>query len=103
MAAHGITGKVATITAGWQDREDDDPDLKEHLGGRTVDLRLHARAEQVFAKDAALHAVHRERQERLMQLQRAYRVRLEHAWDAARQVQRVYGGEGDDEERVVSS
>ena len=28
--------RVATITAGWQEREDDDGELREHLGQRSV-------------------------------------------------------------------
>lgn len=79
----GITGRIATITAGWQEREDDDADLTEHLGGRDVNLLLHSRAEKVFAEDPAFLALHRERQALLRHRQDFYRVRLEHALDAA--------------------
>lgn len=79
----GVTGKIATITAGWQEREDDDEDLTEHLDGRDVNLMLHARAEDVFRADRELFAAHRERQALLRQRQDFYRVRLEHALDAA--------------------
>lgn len=79
----GVTGKIATITAGWQEREDDDEDLTEHLDGRDVNLMLHARAEDVFRVDREFHSAHRERQALLRQRQDFYRVRLEHALDAA--------------------
>jgi hypothetical protein len=79
----GITGKIATITAGWQEREDDDDDLTEHLESRDVNLLLHSRAEQVFREDAELLEAHRERQALLRLRQDFYRVRLEHALDAA--------------------
>lgn len=79
----GVRGKIATITAGWQEREDDDEDLEEHLDGRALNLTLHARAEDVFRKDAELLAAHRERQSLLRLRQDFYRVRLEHALDAA--------------------
>jgi hypothetical protein len=79
----GVTGKIATITAGWQEREDDDDDLTEHLDGRDVNLMLHARAEKVFRDDKELLAAHRERQALLRLRQDFYRVRLEHALDAA--------------------
>lgn len=82
VAELGIEGKIAAITAGWQEREDEDDDLKDHLGGRVVNLRLHARAEGVFRKDAKFHAAHRERQQILRHRQDFYRVRLEHALDA---------------------
>ena len=78
----GVTGKIATITAGWQEREDDDADLSEHLGKRTVNLTLHARGEDVFRKDKELLKAHRERQTLLRHRQDFYRVRLEHALDA---------------------
>jgi hypothetical protein len=82
VAELGVTGKIAAITAGWQEREEEDDDLREHLGGRTVNLRLHARAEQVFRKDPAFAAAHRERQHVLRHRQDFYRIRLEHALDA---------------------
>lgn len=77
-----IKGKIATITAGWQEREDDDEDLKEHLKGRAINLTLHARGEDVFRKDKELLNAHRERQTLLRHRQDFYRVRLEHALDA---------------------
>jgi hypothetical protein len=78
----GVEGKIAAITAGWQEREEEDDDLQEHLGGRTVNLRLHARAEEVFRKDKDFAAAHRERQAILRHRQDFYRIRLEHALDA---------------------
>ncbi|MBS2014357.1 MAG: hypothetical protein JST00_15830 [Deltaproteobacteria bacterium] len=79
----GVKGKIATITAGWQEREDDDDDLDQHLDNRAINLMLHARAEAVFKEDAELLAAHRERQALLRLRQDFYRVRLEHALDAA--------------------
>lgn len=82
MAELGIRGKIATITAGWQEREDDDEDLREYLKGRAVNLTLHKRGEDVFRKDKELLSAHRERQTLLRHRQDFYRVRLEHALDA---------------------
>lgn len=82
VAELGVEGKIAAITAGWQEREEEDGDLREHLGGRTVNLRLHARAEEVFAKDPKFAAAHRERQAILRHRQDFYRIRLEHALGA---------------------
>lgn len=78
----GVEGRVATITAGWQERESEDDDLVEHLQGRTVNLRLHARAEEVFRADPTLFEAHRANQALLRQRQDCYRIRLEHAIDA---------------------
>lgn len=74
----GIEGPIATITAGWQERESEDAELHEHLGKRTVNLRLHRRAEDVFKRDPALHAAHRKKQDILRHKQDFYRIRLEH-------------------------
>ncbi len=82
VAELGIQGNIATVTAGWQEREEEDDDLREHLGGRTINLRLHARAEEIFRKDKDLHEAHRERQVVLRHRQDFYRIRLEHALDA---------------------
>ncbi len=77
-----IEGKIATITAGWQEREPDDQELHSHLDGRTINLRLWERAEEIFRRDLELAAAHKERQERLRLLQGAYQVRLLHAMEA---------------------
>ncbi len=82
VAELGVEGRIAAITAGWQEREEEDDDLQEHLDGRTVNLRLHARAEAVFEKDPKFAAAHRERQAILRHRQDFYRIRLEHALDA---------------------
>lgn len=86
MEAHGIKGKIATITAGWQEREDDDEDLREHCQGRATNLKLHARAEAIFTGDPVFNDGHRERQSRLRHRQDFYRIRLEHALEAERVV-----------------
>lgn len=84
VAAHGVDGPVATITAGWQEREGDDQELHEHLGRRTVNLHLYERAGDVFRSDPELQAAHRKRQEVLRHKQDFYRIRLEAELEAAR-------------------
>jgi hypothetical protein len=75
-------GRIAVVTAGWQERESEDDDLSEHLAGRTVNLLLHRRAEEVFQHDSELSAAHRKRQEVLRHKQDFYRIRLEHELEA---------------------
>ncbi len=82
--ALGVEGKIAAVTAGWQEREAEDAELREHLGGRTLNLRLYDRCERVFAADPDLFEAHRERQNRLRELQRFYRLRLDHALAAVK-------------------
>ncbi len=94
----GIDGPVAAITAGWQEREAENDELQEHLGRPVIDLRLHARADQVFDEDPELFEAHRARQDQLQALQRLYRFRLEYTLEPARQlIQR----EGDSEEAIL--
>lgn len=88
----GLRGKVAAITAGWQEREEEDQELRDHLGGRTVNLHLYRRAEEVFAEDPKYFAAHRERQDRLRDLRGLYERRLNHAMAAARE---LFGLEND--------
>lgn len=86
VAAAGVSGRLASVTAGWQEREGEDLELHEHLGERTVNLMLYARGEDVFERDPELAAAHRERQERLRELQVIYRLRLAHAQAALREL-----------------
>ncbi len=85
----GIPGPLATITAGWQEREAEDDELEEFLGQQCVNLRLHARSDDVYQNDLELFEAHRAKQDTLRQLQGLYRRRLAHALDAAREVSRA--------------
>lgn len=82
VEALGVVGPIAIVTAGWQEREGEDAELHEHLGKRTVNLRLHRRADEVFRRDPELAAAHHARQSVLRHKQDFYRVRLEHALEA---------------------
>lgn len=75
------------ITAGWQEREAEDDELRDAVGSPCVNLRLHGRAEEVFSAHPELFASHRQRQDRLRQQQHLYRRRLRHAMDALRELQ----------------
>lgn len=86
IARLGIEGRIATVTAGWQEREAEDDELQDALGHRAVNLRLHQRCDEVFARDPGLFDAHRARQDKLRQLQDLYRVRLDHAKAAAREL-----------------
>ncbi len=82
MDSLGMDGRIAAITAGWQERELDDQDLRDHLDDRAVNLELYARAERVARRDPELARAHRERQSRLQRLQGLYRERLSFAMSA---------------------
>ncbi len=89
LAELGVRGGVAVVTAGWQERESDDAALIAALGAAgltAVNLKLHARSEEVFREDRELTTAWRARQERLRHLQSFYRVRLDKIEDAARTI-----------------
>lgn len=86
VSMHGIAGRFAMITAGWQEREAEDEELATHLGGDAVNLRLHARGVELFHKDPELARAHRERQVLMRHLQEIYRIRLDHASAAEEEV-----------------
>lgn len=87
VARAGVAGRLASVTAGWQEREAEDLELHEHLGERTENLMLYARSEDVLERDAELGHAYRERQERLRELQEIYRGRLGHAQAALRELE----------------
>jgi hypothetical protein len=84
----GVTGRIAAVTAGWEERESEDQELREHLGGRTLNLAAHARAEDVLQSDPELGQALRARHDTLRRVQELYRMRLVHAMEAARELLR---------------
>jgi len=87
-----LHGPVAAVTAGWQEREGELEALEQHLAAPVRDLRLYERADAVFAQDAELQAAYRSRQNELRRLQDLYRLRLEHAKAAVRDLQQAQDG-----------
>lgn len=81
--ALGVSGPYALITAGWQEREPEDDELSTHLGGDTINLELHRRADDVFTRDPELADAHRTRQRRFRLAQDFYRIRLEYLLESA--------------------
>jgi hypothetical protein len=86
LARAQLTGPIASVTAGWQEREGEVAALEEHLGEPVRDLRLYERTEAAFTRDPELHEAYRRRQSDLRRLQELYRVRLSHAKAAAREL-----------------
>jgi hypothetical protein len=82
----GRGGRIATVTAGWEEREDEDQELEAHLATDVVNLRLHERTEDVFHRDREYFAAQRGYYDRLRKLRDLYRLRLDHALEAAREL-----------------
>jgi len=79
---------VATVTAGWQERESEDSELQELLGGRGVNLALHARWLDVHDQDREYAHAEREHDAALAELRQLYLTQLDHALQAAYAVAR---------------
>jgi hypothetical protein len=92
VEALGKPGPIAIVTAGWQEREDQDGELAAQLGRETVNLRIYQRAEEVLAADKEFAKAHRNRQDQLRQIQEFYRLRLERTFDAALDIERKTAG-----------
>jgi hypothetical protein len=83
---------VASVTAGWQERESDDAELDALTGGRSVNLRLHARWMDVLQRDPEYTEAEREHRLMLDELRQLYLVRLDHALRALATVEQRSGG-----------
>lgn len=86
-------GPVATVTAGWRDREGDDAELDAQLAGRSLNLRLWTRWLAVLDADPEFAAGQRAHQAVLDQLQELYLLQLDGALGAAAEIARHGGAE----------
>lgn len=77
---------IATVTAGWLEREPDDRELDRALGGRGVNLGLHRRWLEVLEIDPEYATAELEHRAVLDQLQELYLVQLDHALRALYEV-----------------
>ena len=74
---------VVTVTAGWLEREDEDAELQDLLGGRAVNLGLHGRWLDVHAQDREFAHAERDHDAALAELRSIYLSQLDHALLAA--------------------
>jgi hypothetical protein len=88
-----LEGPVATVTAGWQEREPEDGELGRRLGGRDVNLGLYRRWLDVQERDPEFAAGERRLQGVLDELQDLYLLRLDHSLQAVYAVQRRSGSD----------
>lgn len=92
VASAGLQDRpLAVVTAGWQEREDEDEELRAELPPHVTNLRLYARWEQALTADPDYFVLHRARQDRLRQLQAVYRERLSPVMKSARALLRRDG------------
>lgn len=95
FAAEGMPGgRVAVISAGWQEAEGDIDDVGQAIDRPLLDLGLYQRADALFEREPGLGDAYRARQDRLQRQQRLYRLRLKQLSLAARE---ILAAEGDAE------
>ena len=82
-----VDGPVATVTAGWEEREREDAELDEVLGGRSRNLGLFGRLTDVLDTDARFAAAALALRERSTSC-RLYSLRLQRTLDSVYAVQR---------------
>lgn len=73
----GIDGPIASITAGWEEREREDDELNELLDQETVNLELYRRGESVLEDDPELFRALQELRQERRRAQATYRVALD--------------------------
>ena len=93
----GLPGPFATVTAGWQEREPDDGELRALLGGRGVGLELYRRWLDVQERDPEYAAASRALADVLAELADLYLLRLDYALQAVYALQRRTSGSALDE------
>lgn len=86
-----LEGPIATVTAGWRERESDDEQLNDLLDARGINLSLFQRWLEVQERDPEFAAAGRQLRELLDDVQETYLVRLEHSLRAVDAVQRRSG------------
>ena len=87
----GLGGSIATITAGWREREADDGELSGLLGRHDTNLGLYRRWLDIQDRDPGYAAAERRVQGELAELQDIYLLRLDHALRAVYALQRRAG------------
>lgn len=93
----GLPGPFATVTAGWQERERDDGELRALLDGQAVNLELYRRWLDVQERDPEYAAASRALADVLAELADLYLLRLDYALQAVYALQRRTSGSALDE------
>jgi hypothetical protein len=88
VAQLGLEGPFATINAGWQERESDDDELDRQLQGRSGNLTLWARWQDVLERDPEYAVAARQHRDVLQETQDLYLLGLDHAMQAVLDLER---------------
>jgi hypothetical protein len=102
LGSLGVPGPFATVTAGWQEREPDDEELRSLLGGEASGLGLYGRWLDVQERDPEYAAASRALSGVLDELADLYLLRLDYALQAVYALQHRGAPVGDAVEAVRS-
>lgn len=81
-------GRIATVTAGWREREAEDAELHEVFDERTYNLRLYTRLLDVLDKDEAFALAARAYNEAVDELVGVYSTRIQRTLDTVYALER---------------
>jgi len=82
---------LAVVTAGWEERENEDQELRDHVQRPVQNLEVWARVERIFERDRELLSAMRQRHDTLRRVQELYRLRLNGAMEATKELFRRPG------------
>lgn len=84
---------IALVSAGWEEREGEDHEFREHVLRPVQNLEVWARVERIFERDRELLAAMRQRHDTLRRVQELYRLRLLGAMEPTRELLRRPGSD----------
>jgi hypothetical protein len=90
VAALGVEGPVALITAGWEEGERNDAEVDRRLGGGSRNLNLYGRRLDVLESDVAYADAQRLLRTQLDELRELYLQRLRHALEGVDVIRRRF-------------
>ncbi|MFI5286142.1 MAG: hypothetical protein ACHQ4F_07465 [Candidatus Dormibacteria bacterium] len=90
VAALGVDGPVALITAGWEEGERNDAEIDRRLGGGARNLNLYGRRLDVLESDPAYADAERLMRAQLDELRELYLLRLRHALEGVDVIRRRF-------------
>jgi hypothetical protein len=82
----GLNGRLALITAGWEEAENEDEPLVHLIPNEIVNLRLFRRSELLFAQDPLVIQMLQKRQDVLRHLRDVYRMRVSYFMRATNKI-----------------
>lgn len=93
LVPHDDRRPLAAVTAGWEERESEDQELREHCERSVQNLAIWTRVERIFERDRELLLAMRQRHDTLRAVQELYRLRLQGLMDPVRELLRRQGDE----------